>query len=702
MLIRVAILLIFFCASGSLAAQILPGTSGQGTGAPTIPVDTSQRDTTPERKVEVKVQVVSPEAIFENSYGRKDIEIDFPSFHYYEETEKMKGWIQSLGQTGKPVRRYVYGLPGQFLNENMYINPMSGVEEPYMMRQSQNVPFFNTRTPYVNVNYHQGPRTLSYITGTVSQNVTPFVNIAASYRHRRAEGVYFNNSTNDYNVYLSSYAHTYNNRFHLFVDGVYNQLDEELNGGTPTDVTFDSSFRKTFSDVNLQDANYGRRHSGVGVRGIYRFYSDSLELRNKFSISAEGITDRFKHSFVDDFYDQLLHLKAVRIYNTARIDSSNVYDELSTDRMEGKAGLSYRLDLDGVTFNATGKYGYSERIFNSIFRDVIEYKWLRELHSELAVDLKAVRLGFRGDAQLNTSNLYGDSRFIDAHASIWGGPKMLDFVTIDKEKLKADTMKWYEFEIHRPFRASFQYLDHSRNPDYLHKYHMGSGTNLFRPNENVVNQEARLLRATVSYTGKRRTRDDQVLDPMFIRIGAFRSSLNRAIYFDTAMVVQQAAQGEGLNWLGLELAMKLRWRRWFLSNTSYWQTNSVDGGGSMDGQFTDYVPPLHGNASLYYEHHNAKIAEIIKFGLELHYQSGFRPLYFDVSNQQFYAQPVGFQVPAYGRLDAAVITRIKGVEIYVRMVNILDEVVIQGYYTTPYYPMLERTFLFGLDWSFFD
>ncbi len=666
------------------------------------PADSTGTDTLKQKKVERGVEKVSPQNFFLGLPSRVQWRSDFSKFHRYDESDTLPGWVQSLGQTGKPLRRFVYGLPGYFIPSNVFVNPLNGMEEPYMTGLQGDIPYFDTRTSWVNVRYHQGARSLSLVNGTVSRNISPFFNLTGVYRHRRSEGVYFNNSTNDYNAYLSANAHTFNRKYHLFAAGVFNQLDENLNGGTPGTEPFDSSFRKQFMDVNLQDANYRRGHSGLSIRQLYRFYRDSADTKNKFALSASVLGDKFTHSYIDEFVNPDIQAFPAPVYPTLDDDSTSVNDQFLTSGISASGGFSYRIDAGKFSFLLAGTGGYTSRDYELATRDVQEEIIHRDLTSSLSLDLRGFQVKLHADGNLNTSSLFGDSRFLDAGLEFRGGPKTLDYLVVDEKKLKSDTVKWYDFTIHRPLRIKCNILERSRNPSFFESFFLGGPANLFVPQRNLLNQEAGLMDAEIAISGKRKKLDEQILEPMYLRIGAFISQMRRAIYFDSLMIVRQAMQGEDLDWQGLEFGFRLRWKRWTIENDSWLQTSAVNASGGLQGQFDSYVPEIYGNAALFYEKHHSKIAEILKFGLELKYQSAYKPLFFDPANQQFYAQPFLFSVPAYARLDACIMVRVKGVDLYLKVINAADELFLPGYYTTPYYPMLERTIMFGLDWSFFD
>jgi Putative porin len=43
-----------------------------------------------------------------------------------------------------------------------------------------------------------------------------------------------------------------------------------------------------------------------------------------------------------------------------------------------------------------------------------------------------------------------------------------------------------------------------------------------------------------------------------------------------------------------------------------------------------------------------------------------------------------------------------GVFVYFRYLYLNENLLFNGYYTTPFYPMLERTYVLGVNWTFYD
>ena len=92
---------------------------------------------------------------------------------------------------------------------------------------------------------------------------------------------------------------------------------------------------------------------------------------------------------------------------------------------------------------------------------------------------------------------------------------------------------------------------------------------------------------------------------------------------------------------------------------------------------------------------------VLRFGVDVWYQTRFRAHLFDPAQQLFYPQN-DFTLPPYGRIDAFFGTQVKRAYIWIKMQHATQDLFRPGYMTTPYYPMLNRTLMLGVNWTFFD
>ncbi len=92
----------------------------------------------------------------------------------------------------------------------------------------------------------------------------------------------------------------------------------------------------------------------------------------------------------------------------------------------------------------------------------------------------------------------------------------------------------------------------------------------------------------------------------------------------------------------------------------------------------------------------------MKIGMELVYNTRFPGQTLDPISGEFFPTP--YLVPAYPRANAFFVLHPPRSHTFVwfRYQHVNEFFPYQGYFTTPSYPMIERTFSFGVSWTFFD
>ncbi|GAB2774120.1 putative porin [Rhabdobacter roseus] len=112
------------------------------------------------------------------------------------------------------------------------------------------------------------------------------------------------------------------------------------------------------------------------------------------------------------------------------------------------------------------------------------------------------------------------------------------------------------------------------------------------------------------------------------------------------------------------------------------------------------IPALFANAQISYDFTYAKVL-FIRAGVAVHYRSAYLADAYLPLTQQFHIQN-DFRVDQYAVADVFATFRIKRVRVFLKMSHVNEGLLGPGYYTTPGYLGLRRTFGFGLSWPLFD
>lgn len=113
------------------------------------------------------------------------------------------------------------------------------------------------------------------------------------------------------------------------------------------------------------------------------------------------------------------------------------------------------------------------------------------------------------------------------------------------------------------------------------------------------------------------------------------------------------------------------------------------------------VPELFVNSQLSYANIFFNGNLDMHAGIDLHWKSAYYAPGYDPAIQQFYNQDA-FESPNFPLVDLFFNAKIKRARVYFKYNNLMQLVTGTGYLPTPYYPGQRTVFDFGFDWSFYD
>jgi hypothetical protein len=226
-------------------------------------------------------------------------------------------------------------------------------------------------------------------------------------------------------------------------------------------------------------------------------------------------------------------------------------------------------------------------------------------------------------------------------------------------------------------RVLLNVLFESRNPDYIYNYWVSNNftwfNNGFRPQQQLQ------LHAGYAYNRK-------------MGITFIAQNTSNYLYFDN--VAQPRQYNKDLQalsvkgWIGFVLFKHLGFYAedivQSVSNTSY-----------------IIVPGNIATARLYYKGSHYKNNFQIQTGFQLQYYQSFYGYGYSPATQVFYLQD-RFTTGEYPFLDFYLNVRIRPVNIFVRIENVLQGYAGSNYSFVPGYYQPDRAFRFGINWMFFD
>jgi hypothetical protein len=113
------------------------------------------------------------------------------------------------------------------------------------------------------------------------------------------------------------------------------------------------------------------------------------------------------------------------------------------------------------------------------------------------------------------------------------------------------------------------------------------------------------------------------------------------------------------------------------------------------------VPDWALSTKAYFEGYIFKKALFGQAGVESTFRSDYYGDAYAPALQQFYLQD-NFVLERYPVVDVFVAADIKSLNVFLKLAHANEGLTGSGYFTTPYYPGMRRSFIFGVKWLFFD
>jgi len=756
-------LMVGMCITTALMAQFPSRPSGGGAGGQTLPggiqggnrsydplagsfpgmeVDTTGVDSSLISNIKPDTKSWDREALFlHRPVYKRPVGVDIARHHLWDEVEWAGGFVRSLGQVGKPYDLYLLGVNERYLDLPLWQNPIFGRYNRYVIDAEHQTQYYDTHTPYVNINFMQGDRRLLMTDVVASINIRPHINVSTYYERRRVEGAYAGMSGEHTLMQLTGNYHSRNERYFAFGGWVFNELSDGINGGILRNKAFldfypvvegilhenNSVLNSEFnSNKNLNTNLRSDATRKILNRSMYLDHyfhligdHDSVVRPHKLTIRNSLLYGYNSYRFIDGAPNNridtsLLGNHLIPVYPTLDPDSLVLNEALISRQLKVLGGGSYT--YDGLfRFNVHGDLNYQRISFRqdstigTTQHDITE----QNIYGEL--DIK--RLKAEASLRQRTSNLYAPARQLSLSGSLMPFPaanayRFKDSVATDssmsqrpkKEKpvKKPKGKQEEETPTFVPLSLSVQYDFRDIQPSLFQSHFQPRSGSTYTPVPGLKNQQLTQLVAGIRYELPAPvSRGDTMLPNYFYaKVHLYRH--NQMIYYDQDFQLLQAADGEALTRIGAEVGFRMRFLRHFYWETRFnWQHGSASQGANPAFAFyADNLPSLYGKSSLYFDVRNIKIARKLRIGVDVYYNNSFNGMSIDPLSGEFF--PVNYQVPGYLRADVYFAAKLLSAHLFIKYSHVNEGLFVASYYTTPFYPMLERTLSMGISWPFFD
>nr|WP_262899229.1 putative porin [Dawidia cretensis] len=586
------------------------------------------------------------EDVFLNKQTYHLIDTAIRGFYRYTYLQKNENLYQDLGNIGTAMHPIYYQTPAS-------IGVSSGFTQYDLVWDTEKIRYFDTKSPYSNMWVMLGGGGRSLTKASYSRNINPRWNFGFDYRGLFIDKQIQRQGKGDRQVrgvYYDLYTayQSKDSTYRLFANFQRNRHQTDENGGI---VHTDNTDYEGYFQTNVR--TYLTEAASTEVRiNLHLFHEyeigKALQVYHVFDRFRQGnvFTD-LTDNFTQDYYD----------YVTIENDTVDDRSKFKTVRNE----LGLKGNLAKLFYNGY----YAIRNYSQTY-SLDTAHWHRGTEHYLGGRM-ALRLDSIGELSGWVEVLQTGNYRVEGH-------------------LKSE---WFE--------ASVKQMQYA--PSFIQQGYFGSHDDW--DNNSFSNVNVTEFSGSLHYNSR----------VFSISPGLTFTSLTNYVYFRkdpslTAVeqLVTPRQSQSGQTWVSPEVRLSLTMlRHVYLRGRAIYTTILKDEDKAIR------VPELFVNGELSYENIFFNGNLDMQAGVNVHWNSAYRALGYDVPTQQFYVQnslKIGSNtdgiVPSFPLVEVFFATRIKRGRIFLKYHNLVQMITKQGYMPTPYYRGQGSILDFGFDWSFYD
>ena len=551
------------------------------------------------------------------------------------------------------------GVPGsaaQSLNFKDYseLTTRTSIRNFNIYYSSQDsINFFNVNKKFTDIKYHNGTFREQVISVLHTQNIVKGWNAGIKFqRFSVKDYMIFSDTYNGEFVFFTSYSSP-NSRYHLFANGIWNSIENQVNGGLKNDSSFIygnvdnvgiKSLAWKISDAKQIERNrdfYLSQYYDLGE--IKKDSSGNIISKSTIRINHEISLNRNSFVYKDSSPDS-------SFYNNFYY-SPSTYDSLYSDVLNNK--LAIILPSDKLNRSSLLK---SWSLSGSINYQLVKYGQLLNLSWHNIV-VEGTILSNNGNANYfaNLNAQYVSDGKDQGNYNIEGSFKTKEF-EFGAFGLKADVSK----------KSSDYYLSFFTSNNFFWKNNFSK----------IQNKSVSIFYEWSKYK---------------LRIEFEKQLVNNAIYINEFAFPTQSSQE--VDYTKTTLTKNFQWRDYHSQNTFVFQ--------NISDQLNFHLSPFYSSHSLFLRKGLFEKKLLTDFGVNVAYnQSYFSDDYLPASSL-FYNQS-NLKTQGYLRVDLFIRAKLKSAFIFLKMENVGDNIGNKSYFLVPHYPMPGRVFRFGVSWRFYD
>lgn len=560
-----------------------------------------------------------------------------------------------MGNLGLPNPEYILRYKSAPLGFKLYDLPYSNdIITP------QQVEYFRTKGPFASLTGIGGSKNEQTFRLLFSHTNKKRLNITVKFNRFGSTGFYQKQQAFTNNFYASLNYHSKSNRAGFYAYVLDNKIKNKENGGIRgEDSLFNPTKNKLLYPVNLSDARREIQMVDVNFNPWVKLNkgSDSSGLSHYADAKLNFNSNYYKYFDEGVEYDGF--------YVNKFIDTTATHDSTHLMQLTGQANYTIKSLKHGlgVTLGYNYEYNILHQFADSVFA-----------HQMAGLNIAYKKLFLNSDSStLNRNTSVSSNLLVN---SVLAGPNQNDLKAewIGNVLLNTNANG---LATKRSVKLFANVLYEQRHPDFLYNYWYANSfqwKNDFKP---VTLMQGR-VGVNDHFTG--------------LGFSVLYQSYTNYLYFDTVAAPVQF--GKGLN----NLALNFNFDKVFFkhlgvrANVIYQQAGDTN---------VVRIAPIVASGSLFYTGRLFKNNLQLQVGAQGQYYQGFRGYAYMPSTNIFYLQNRN-SVGNYPFVDVFLNARIRPVQFFIKVENILQPFLGTSYFMVPHYPQPDLAFRFGLTWLFFD
>jgi hypothetical protein len=581
--------------------------------------------------------------VFNNRMSYHPIDTVIKNFHRWNYVQANNNFYQDLGNIGTAIRSIYYQAPE-------VIGARSGFESFDLYWNTEQVKYYDTKSPYSNMRVILGGKGRSMTRATFSRNINPRWNFGLTYRglfidkqiQRKGKGDRIARS-NYYDFYTAFQSK--DSTYRLFVNYRRNFIQVDEYGGIRNGEADDFPL-KNFFQVNVSPWLTAAESNDM---------RNNLHLFHQYEIGKAlqvyHVADRYRQTakFVD-----VPGQEPPDFFHSTIIDSANTSDISEFRAFRNEMGI--KGNLAKLFYNGY----YALRHYS------MEYNHFPSDSILISTNGTESYIGGRMSLHLDSIGEVGGWAEImqDGNYRIQGDIKSKWFEASLKQLQYAPSFAQQAYRgAHHRWSQAFDDVQVTQVNGYLHyrskSFSLSPGLTFTRLRNYVFFKKFDAESDTIQQVFPVQSTGNQVIVSPEVRLGI---TLFRHISFTSQVIYTQVIENSEQ---GIQLPNLF-----------------------INSQLSYYNIFFNGNLDMH-------------AGLDLHYKSDYYALAYDPAIRQFYVQQ-NFKTPAFPLVDIFFNAKIKRGRIFIKYNNLVQAFTKQGYLPTPYYPGQRSILDFGFDWSFYD